>query len=135
MLNNDKSYGQDDASFIAAGGELGIRRLVEDFYQAMNDLPEAKKIRDMHADDLEESIDKLARFLCGWLGGPKLYSEKYGSIRIPVAHRHLKIGIDERNAWLACMKVALGKQADYPQAFKEYLIEQLFVPAERSRNQ
>jgi hemoglobin len=41
----------------------------------MNELPEAGVIRKMHPDNLEVSVDKLARFLCGWLGGPKLYND------------------------------------------------------------
>lgn len=129
-----RAYGDGDASFQAAGGEPGIRRLVEDFYAAMGELPQARKILEMHPTDLSVSIDKLARFLCGWLGGPKLFREKYGPIRIPVAHRHLQIGVAERDAWLDCMREALKKQP-FADDFKAYLIEQLFVPAERSRNQ
>ncbi|BFM18046.1 group II truncated hemoglobin [Maricurvus nonylphenolicus] len=127
-----KPYGTDDASFQAAGGVEGIRKLVDAFYDAMEVLPEAKTIREMHPDDLTESRDKLARFLCGWLGGPKLYREKYGSIAIPRAHNHLDIGVDERDAWLLCMEKALEDQP-FADDFKTYLLEQLFVPAERSR--
>jgi len=126
-------YGTDDASFQAAGQYDGIKALVDAFYDAMESLPEAQTIRAMHPDDLTESRDKLTRFLCGWLGGPKLFSEKYGAIRIPVAHRHLEIGPAERDAWLQCMKVAAEAQP-YPEDFKHYLLEQLWVPAERSRN-
>ena len=127
-------YGDGDTSFQAAGGEEGIRQLIDDFYDIMDTLPEARGIRDMHPQDLTVSRDKLARFLCGWLGGPKLYWEKYGRIQIPRAHNHLRIGIHERDTWLLCMWKALGAQP-YEEDFKRYLIEQLFVPAERSRNQ
>ena len=127
-------YGEGDASFKAAGSEAGIRILVKEFYQQMATLPQAQHIFAMHSNDLELTIDKLARFLCGWLGGPKLFNEKYGQIRIPVAHKHLKIGVAERDAWLLCMEKALETQP-YEEAFKRYLLEQLFTPAERSRNQ
>ena len=126
-------YGVGDTSYQAAGGESGIRKLVDDFYDAMERLPEAKKIRDMHPKDLEITRDKLTRFLCGWLGGPKLYMEKYGSIRIPQAHSRFEIGSKERDAWLSCMEEALKNQP-YAADFKKYLLEQLHVPAERSRN-
>jgi len=129
-----KPYGTEDGSFQAAGGEAGIRQLVDDFYHAMETLPEAKIIFDMHTEDLTILRDKLSRFLCGWLGGPKLFREKYGPIAIPKAHRHLAIGAQERDSWLKCMEVALNKQP-YPEDFKTYLLEQLYVPAERSRNQ
>ena len=127
-----RAYGDGDASFQAAGGVEGIRRLVAEFYRQMDTLPEAAAIRAMHPSDLSGSADKLHRFLCGWLGGPKLYMEKYGSIHIPSAHAHLAIGERERDAWLACMERALARQ-DYPQEFRDYLLRALFRPAEASR--
>ena len=138
MKTNDTTkmpptYGEGETSFYAAGGFKGIKQLVDDFYDAMEVLPQAQHIRNMHSPNLDESRDKLTRFLTGWLGGPKLFSEKYGPIRIPVAHRHLSIGPAERDAWLGCMQVAVDKQ-DYPQDFRDYLMAQLYVPAERSRN-
>jgi len=131
--NDMRPYGIEDASYQAAGGEVGIRKLVDDFYAAMNRLPEAALVRAMHPADLSVSADKLARFLCGWLGGPKLYAEKYGSIRIPQAHSRFAIGPQERDAWLLCMAEALKSQPYAPE-FKRYLLEQLAIPAERSRN-
>lgn len=125
-------YGEGDTSFRAAGGEAGLRRLVDDFYDLMDHLPLAAGIRAMHPDDLDVSRDKLARFLCGWLGGPNRYNEKYGAITIPTAHRHLDIGETERDAWLTCMKLAIDGQ-DWDAAFKDYLLRALVVPAERTR--
>lgn len=123
-------YGFADTSFLAAGGEQGIRRLVDAFYQFMNELPEAAIIRAMHKPDLTESRDKLTLFLCGWMGGPKLYGEKYGSINIPRDHSHLLIGDAERDAWLLCMERAIGLQ-HYPPEFGHYLLAQLRIPVER----
>lgn len=128
-----RPYGVGDASYQAAGGETGIRKWVDAFYDVMEWLPEAQKIRKMHPDDLTATRDKLTRFLCGWLGGPNLFAEKYGSINIPRAHAHLEIGYSERDAWLLCMQEALKTQP-YAEDFKQYLMTQLYVPAERSRN-
>ena len=128
-----RPYGDSDNSFQTAGGQPGVKALVDAFYDAMETRPEAAHILAMHNTDLSESRDKLTRFLCGWLGGPKLFSEKYGPIRIPVAHRHLKIGHTERDAWLTCMQTAIDQQA-FPEDFGDYLMAQLYVPAERSRN-
>lgn len=125
-------YGEGDTSFQAAGGEEGIRKLANAFYDAMEQQPEAAVILKMHMTDLDVSRDKLARFLCGWLGGPKLYSEKYGPIQIPKAHGHLDIGTKERDAWLKCMELALAQQP-YAEAFKRYMLKELFTPANRSR--
>lgn len=129
---NTPPYGQGDTSFQAAGGVDGIRQLVDCFYDLMDSLPEAQGIRNMHKTDLTESRDKLARFLCGWLGGPRLFAEKYGPISIPGVHAHLEIGEQERDAWLLCMSIAADRQP-YEESFKKYLLEQLFVPADRIR--
>jgi hemoglobin len=126
-------YGEQNSSFIAAGEEEGIFALAKEFYYQMETLEQAKIIRGMHPDDLTESIDKLARFLCGWLGGPKLYREKYGSISIPRAHQHLAISVKEQDAWLLCMHEALQK-TNYTQEFQTYLLTQLRVPASRCVN-
>jgi len=125
-------YGVEDASYQAAGQLEGITKLVSAFYDYMDRLPEAKIIRKMHPSDLTLSKDKLTLFLSGWLGGPRLYSQKYQPISIPQVHRHLAVESKERDAWLLCMHKAAQDQP-YPDSFKKYLLEQLFVPAERIR--
>ena len=129
---DSRPYGEGDATHQALDGVEGIRRLVERFYHHMDTLPEARRIRALHPPDLEVSIDKLARFLSGWTGGPKLFAERYGPIRIPIFHQHLPVGEDERDAWLLCMKHALADCEAAPDLAR-YLLEQLYVPAERIR--
>lgn len=102
-ISDKPQYGVGDASYQAAGGEAGMRKLVDDFYDAMEQLPEAQKVRKMHPADLTVLRDKLTLFLCGWLNGPRLYAQQYGPIRIPQVHSHLEIGRSERDAWLRCM--------------------------------
>ena len=86
----------------------------------------------MHPAQEDVTRDKLARFLCGWLGGPKLYHEKYGAIGIPRVHAHLAIGAAERDQWLTCMAESVELQP-FSSDFKKYLMAQLFVPAEAVR--
>ena len=125
-------YGSGDASFQAAGGEAGIFTLVHAFFEHMGSDERFATIWNLHPDDKDISRDKLARFLCGWLGGPKLYNEKYGAIGIPRVHAHLAIATPERDQWLTCMGESVEKQPFAPD-FKVYLMEQLFVPAEAVR--
>lgn len=125
-------FGIFDASYKAAGEEAGVRKLVDEFYLQMETLAEGKHIRAMHKEDLHTVKDKLSVFLMGWLGGPRLYADKYGSISIPQAHQHLVINEEERDAWLLCMNEALKSQ-DYTEEFKQYLMQQLAIPAERIR--
>lgn len=125
-----KEYGFENTTYEAVGGHEGLVRLVDDFYDAMENLPKAQTIRAMHKSDLSVSRDKLVYFLSGWMGGPRIYSEKYGDINIPMAHQHIRIDGDDRDAWLLCMKDALTKQG-YPTALQAYLLEQLAFPAHK----
>ena len=129
-IQQSMPYGFEDTSFQAAGGIEGIKLLVIEFYRNMETLPEAEALRAMHRQDLTESKEKLARFLCGWLGGPNKYREKYGPINIPKAHAHLPVTQETKEAWLLCMERAIAKQP-YSEKFAQYLLEQLRIPAER----
>ena len=130
--NPNKPYGTGDASFQAAGGQAGLRQLVDMFFDRMGTDERFATIHAMHPPDREVSRDKLFRFLCGWLGGPRLYNEKYGAIGIPRVHAHLKIATPERDQWLTCMTESVAEQP-FDADFKTYLMEQLFVPAEAVR--
>lgn len=89
------------------GGEAGVRRLVERFYELMDAQPDFSDIRNMHAPGLQTAHEKLFLFLSGWLGGPALYTEKYGSPQMRQRHLPFAIGEEERNQWMACMSQAM----------------------------
>ena len=125
-------YGDGMNSYRAAGELAGITSLVDAFYSNMDDFSEARVIRKMHPDDLTESRKKLTYFLCGLLGGPRLYLEHYGGVNLPDFHRQFQIGTDERDAWMFCMQSAISVQP-YEASFKEYLLARLSIPAERIR--
>lgn len=96
-----------DTPFDLLGGADGLRALVNRFYDFMDELPEAKVIRDLHAPDLGEAREKLYLFLSGWTGGPPLYIEKYGHPRLRARHLPFPIGISERDQWMLCMTRSL----------------------------
>ena len=129
-MTDNPTYGVGDASYQAAGGIDGLRRLVDDFYDLMEQRPEAAAIRAMHPQDLAASRDKLACFLSGWLGGPRLFSERYGPIAIPAFHAQWPIDEGHSQAWLDCMAGAIARQP-FKADFAEYLLTQLHVPAAR----
>lgn len=124
------SFGVADASFQAAGGEAGLSRLVAAFYRIMDENESAACVRRLYPQELSESRARLAAFLAGWLGGPRLYAERYGSISIPQFHTRWAVAEPERDAWLGCMAEAISRQ-DYAPDFASYLLAQLRVPAER----
>ncbi|RWU21552.1 globin [Pseudomonas alkylphenolica] len=127
---NSPAFGTGDASYQAAGGIDGLRRLVDDFYRLMDQSEDARAVRQMHPANLDLSRDKLACFLSGWLGGPSLFSERYGSIAIPAFHARWPIDESHSEIWLNCMAQAIALQG-YAPAFAEYLLRQLRVPAQR----
>lgn len=99
---NDKS-----TPYELLGGEAGVRKLVDHFYDHMDELTDVQTVRDMHAKSLRVSREKLFMFLSGWLGGPDLYIEKYGHPRLRRRHLPFSIGVTERDQWMQCMRLAL----------------------------
>jgi len=95
------------SNFERIGGAVIIDRLVETFYARMDALPEAQRIRAMHADDLTSTKQVLKRYFTEWMGGPKLYSPEKGHPRLRQRHMHFPIGQEEADAWLVCMRGAL----------------------------
>lgn len=89
------------------GGEGGVRRLVDRFYDLMSELPETKGILGLHPPSLDSSRDKLFWFLCGWLGGPQHYVERFGHPRLRARHLPFPIAVAERDQWMLCMRRAL----------------------------
>lgn len=124
------SFGSGDASLQAMGGEPGVARLVDAFYDLMETLPEARPIRAMHPPRLGLARDKLTAFLTAWLGGPRRYAERWGPIRIPAAHARFDIGPAERDQWLLCMDRAIEAQDVTPE-FRAYFKAAIRVPANR----
>jgi hemoglobin len=91
------------------GGEMGVRTLVDRFYDLMDSSSEAVHVRAIHPVDLRQSREKLFMFLSGWSGGPPLYMEKIGHPRLRQRHMPFPIGRTERDEWLWCMNKALGE--------------------------
>ena len=104
-------------------GEDGIRQLTNTFYDIMDSLPEVAGLRAMHAKDLSMMKEKLADYLIGWMGGPPLYANKYGTVCMTTPHEPYHIGPAERDQWLLCMDKALEQTGA-----SEELVEMLKIP-------
>lgn len=114
-------------------GERGIRELTNAFYDIMDSLPEAAGVRAMHAADLAPMKEKLAEYLIGWMGGPPLYAQKYGTVCMTEPHEPYHIGPEERDQWLLCMHRALA-QTGASEELVEMLRTPLFRIADAIRN-
>lgn len=107
MNTTDSGTSVADTPYQQVGGDAGVRRLINRFYDLMDEVPEYHGIRKLHPQDLASSREKLYLFLSGWMGGPQLYVEKFGHPMLRARHLPFAIGIAERDAWLACMLQAM----------------------------
>ena len=121
------------SAFAALGGEAAVRQLVDRFYDVMDLEPRFAALRALHPSALDGSRDKLFWFLCGWLGGPGHYEERFGHPRLRARHLPFPIGVKERDDWLACMGQAMGEEG-VPVALRERLHEAFFNTADWMRN-
>ena len=119
--------------FDRVGGEDGVRRLVDRFYDLMDLEPGYAALRVLHPADLSGSRDKLFWFLCGWLGGPNHYVERFGHPMLRARHLPYAIGIRERDQWLQCMVQAMDEQALEP-PLAQRLAESFYGTADWMRN-
>jgi len=115
------------------GGEPGVRTLVDRFYDLMDLEPAYAVLRGVHGSDLASARDKLCWFLCGWLGGPDHYVQRFGHPRLRARHLPFSIGSVERDQWLACMFQAL-RECEVEPALAERLEKSLFDTADWMRN-
>lgn len=125
---------QPATAFEWVGGEDAVRSLVDRFYDLMDLEPAFAGIRAMHPSTLDGSRDKLFWFLCGWLGGPAHYTDRFGHPFLRARHLPFAIGIAERDQWLACMKQAMDEVALDPLLVAR-LEDSFFKTADWMRNQ
>ncbi|MGH6625887.1 MAG: group II truncated hemoglobin [Burkholderiaceae bacterium] len=115
------------------GGEARVRALTERFYDLMELEPGYADLRAVHGSDLSQARQRLFWFLCGWLGGPQHYTDRFGHPRLRLRHMPFSIGIKERDQWLACMDQAMA-ETGVDQALRARLRESFFQTADWMRN-
>ncbi|MBU3580656.1 group II truncated hemoglobin [Polynucleobacter sp. AP-Capit-er-40B-B4] len=120
--------------YDSIGGIDKIDELVDRFYDLMALEPVFSDLRTMHPQDLSNSREKLKFFLTGWMGGPDIYSPKYGHPMLRARHLPFKIGLKERNQWLACMYKAM-EECGIEGSVAKQLEESFFNTADWMRNQ
>lgn len=110
-----------------------MRELVDRFYDLMDLEPRYARLRAAHGTTLDSARDKLFWFLCGWLGGPDHYISRFGHPRLRARHLPFRIGIAERDEWLACMSQAMQETHVDP-ALQARLAESFAGTADWMRN-
>jgi hemoglobin len=120
--------------FERLGGEAAVRALVDRFYDLMDLEPGYAGLRAMHPTSLDGSRDKLFWFLCGWLGGPDHFVQRFGHPRLRARHLPFAIGIAERDQWVACMQQAMH-ELDVDAGLQQELAKAFMGTADWMRNQ
>jgi len=117
----------DKTVYEAIGGEVGVRKLVDRFYELMDTLPEGKAARAIQPADLSESNQKLFEYFSGWLGGPQLFVERRGLPMLRVRHLHAPIAAPEVESRLICfMRAWQDGVGDRPE------VDELILPQNQS---
>jgi len=119
--------------FERVGGEARVRALVDRFYDLMDLEPAYAGLRALHPTTLEGSRDKLFWFLCGWLGGPSHYTDRFGHPMLRARHLPFAIGIRERDQWMACMQQAMA-EVELDPSLAQQLAASFFQTADWMRN-
>ena len=131
MTTEDKTTERTPFEWI--GGEAKVKALVERFYDLMDLEPAYAALRAVHGSELKSAREKLFWHLCGWLGGPQHYVERFGHPRLKARHMPFVIGIRERDQWLACMDQAMA-ETDVDEALRAQLRVSFFQTADWMRN-
>jgi hemoglobin len=115
------------------GGEDKVKALVERFYDLMDLEPKYAQLRAAHGSELVRARQHLFWFLCGWLGGPQHYTDRFGHPRLRMRHMPFSIGIVERDQWLACMDQAM-QETGVDESLRTRLKDSFFQTADWMRN-
>ncbi|MGE0984588.1 group II truncated hemoglobin [Ralstonia pseudosolanacearum] len=129
----DAASGQETLAFDLLGGEARVRELADRFYDLMDLKPAFAELRALHPPSLEGSRDKLFWFLCGWLGGPSHYIERFGHPRLRARHLPFEIGTRERDQWMRCMALAM-QDLGIDDALQMRLMQAFWQTADWMRN-
>ena len=125
---------QHASVFDWIGGEAAVLSLTERFYDLMDLEPAFARLRSVHGPQLASARQRLFWFLCGWMGGPQHYTQRFGHPRLRARHMAFAIGVTERDQWLACMDQAMA-ETGVDEALRKRLGESFFQTADWMRNQ
>ena len=115
------------------GGAQKLRAIVDRFYDLMELEAAYAELRAAHGSTLEHAREKLFMFLSGWLGGPPLYTDKFGHPMLRARHLPFAIASKERDQWIACMGQAMA-ELEVPEPFRLGLMGNLYKTADWMRN-
>ncbi len=134
MSIEESSTGPEpETPYAWIGGEEKVRALVDRFYDLMDLEPDYAALRRAHGPELTNARERLFWFLCGWMGGPQHYTDRFGHPRLRMRHMPFSIGLLERDQWLACMDQAM-QETGLDDVLRRRLNSSFFQTADWMRN-
>lgn len=107
MLREGRLMEQDTSTlYDQLGGAIKLRELIEAFYPKVQEHP---SIAHLFPEDITPVMEKQFQFLSQFLGGPGLYTQQYGHPMMRARHLPVPITHERADAWLDCMRRALGE--------------------------
>lgn len=98
-------------------GDENLKQLVNNFYDLVFS---SEIIGPLFQNDKEVIKHKQYLFLTQFLGGPGLYTERFGHPKMRMRHLPHAITDEAKTEWLRCMRLAIAKLS-LPEEFKEEL--------------
>ena len=101
---------QQATPFELLGGHPVIQRIVERFYDLMEQDPAYAELRALHAPDLAPMRRSLALFLAAWCGGPRDWFEENPGKCMMSAHKGIPIPPTVASQWADAMNRAIAER-------------------------
>ncbi|UFJ40657.1 globin [Brevibacillus humidisoli] len=95
-----------DNPYELIGGSETIANLVDNFYDLVKQNPD---LSPLFPEDFTQVKEKQYCFLTQYLGGPALYSQRYGHPMLRARHLPFPITPTRAQAWLSCMSEAMDR--------------------------
>jgi hemoglobin len=118
----------EEATMYQRLGADNLQLLVDRFYDLVFS---DERIAPLFKTDKELIKEKQVLFLTQFLGGPPLYSQRYGHPQLRARHLPHPITDDDAVAWLQCMSTAitgLSIQAELKdELFKRFIPTAMFM--------
>lgn len=131
MQPRSGTQGRPGSLYEQIGGEAGVRRLVETFYDLVESHPAGRPVLllQLRGHGIAHARIDQFNFLSGFFGGPRLFTERYGHSDVRKIHAHVVIDQEASDAWLTCMDMAID-QIGLAAGLKRQLMENFTRVAE-----
>jgi hemoglobin len=104
MVSEDS---REPSIYEHAGGEAGLRKIVELFYRSIFEDP---VLQPVFRQPVATHVDHLTAFFSEEFGGPSRYSDELGGFDgIVAVHRHLRVTGEQRQRFIDLFMAAVEK--------------------------